>query len=164
MNAGKIISLHEIPVTKTNLVPKSCASWYIRGSFSASCTHPEACKCFIPNSRCKWNRIASRFFHLLQGTIHFPDFNSTSRFLTNGKHTLKGTRIKKNQSKLASCWKSYASDTNVNKHEINACNYTSHNFPVIIYVTVLGKVRTSLELTPALPLQKSEEESVSFQM
>lgn len=123
MNAG---SLHEILVIKTNLVPKSCASWNIRESFSASCTHPEACNCFIPNSRCKWNRIASRSFHLLQGTIHFPNFNSTSRVSTNGKHILKGTRIKKNQSKLASHWKSYASDTNINKYEINASNYTSH--------------------------------------
>ena len=33
----------------------------------------------------------------------------------------------------------------------------SHHF-------VQGKVRTSLQLTPALSLQKSEEESVSFQM
>lgn len=86
----------------------------------------------MPNSRCRLNRTASRCFHLLQGTIHFPDFNSTSRFLTNGKHILKGTRIKKNQSKLENQWKSYASDTNISKCANNTSNYPSHTFPVII--------------------------------
>lgn len=149
MNAGKIISLHEILLIKTNLVPKSCASWYIRESFSASCTHPEASNCFIPNSRCKWKRIASRCFHLLQGTIHFPDFNSTSRFLTNGKHILKGTRIKKNQSILASHWKSYASDTNVNECEINASNYTSHTLPLIITSLCPRKSKDQFTVNPS---------------